>query len=104
MLGALNEKREKLKLGPLKLDRRQSNQASKISRQIMGQQADTLVLSERPIPRQVMSYVTENLRSWPDDLNTVLTNPSLRRIGIGIRSQESSDTRKLTFWITLIIR
>ena len=104
MLGALNEEREKLKLGLLKLDRRQSNQASKISKQIMGQQGDTFVMSERSIPRQFMSYVTENLRSWPDDLNTMLTNPGLRRIGIGIRSQESTDSRRLTFWVTLIIR
>lgn len=103
VLGVMNEKREKLKLGLLKLDRRQSRHALNISKQVMAQQGNTYVLSERAIPRQVFSYVTENPSSWPDDVNTIILNPRLRRIGLGICSQESTDTRRLTFWVTLII-
>ena len=104
VLDAMNEKREKLEIDLLRLDKQQSKHASKISKQIMAQQGGPYVMSERGIPRQVLSYVTENPRSWPDDVNAVIMNPGLRRIGIGILLQESTDTRRPTFWVTLIIR
>ena len=102
VLETMNSKRENMGFVPLKLDRRQSKNASGISRQLKVQQANSFVLPERPMRRQVMSYVTENPRVWPTNLNPVITDPGLRRIGIGISSKESKDTQRQTFWITLI--
>lgn len=102
VLEAMNSKRKETRLAPLKLDRRQSRNASGISRQLKDQQAQSYVLPERPMQRQVLSYVTEDPRVWPANLNPVITDPSLRRIGIGISSKESKETHRLTFWITLI--
>jgi uncharacterized protein YkwD len=102
VLEAMNSKRENMKLVPLKLDRRQSKNASGISRQLKVQQANSFVLPERPMRRQVMSYVTEDLHVWPTNLDPVITDPSLSRIGIGISSQKNENSRQRTFWITLI--
>ena len=101
-LDAMNAKRKKRGLGLLRIDRRQSKNASDISSQIMVQQANSYVLPERPVMRQVLSYVTEDPGVWPADLDPIIMNPGLRRIGIGISSKESEHTQRRTFWITLI--
>jgi uncharacterized protein YkwD len=101
-LDAINSKRKEMGLDSIKLDGKQSRYASNISRQIMVQQTSSYALPERPIMRKVLSYMTEDPRVWPVDLDQVITDPSLRRIGIGISSQESEEHQRLTFWVTLI--
>ncbi len=101
-LDAMNSKRKEMRLVLLNLDRRQSKYASNISRQLKVQQASSYVLPERPMQRQVLSYITEDPRVWPANLDPVITDPGLRRIGIGISSKESKETHRQTFWITLI--
>ena len=102
VLDAMNSKRGKKGFAPLKLDGRHSKNASDISRHIKVQQATSYVLPGSPISRQVVSYVTEDPRVWPADLDPVIMNPSLRRIGIGISSQKSEEPQRITFWVTLI--
>jgi uncharacterized protein YkwD len=101
-LDAMNSKRNQKGLAPLKLDERHSKNASDISNQLKVQQAKSYVLPGRLIGRQILSYVTEDPRVWPADLDPIITDPSLRRIGIGISSGESKETHRQTFWITLI--
>jgi uncharacterized protein YkwD len=101
-LEAMNSERKEMRLVPLKLDRKQSKNASDISRQLKVQQANSFISPERPMRRQVISYVTENLRVWPDNLDPIIIDPSLRRVGIGISHKETKETQKQTFWITLI--
>jgi uncharacterized protein YkwD len=102
VLDAMNTKRGKKGLVPLKLNGRQSKNAADISRQLKVQQAKSYVLPGRPMRRQVLSYVTEDPRIWPSDLDPVITNPGLRMVGIGISSQEGEETQGRTFWVTLI--
>ena len=101
-LDAMNAKREKKGLGLLNLDRRQSKNASDISKQIMVQQANSYVLPAGSAVRQVLSYVTEDPGVWPTDLDPEILDPGLRRIGIGISSQKDEEIRRRTFWVTLI--
>jgi hypothetical protein len=101
-LDALNEQREKKGLGHLRLDRKQSKNAMNISRQLKDQQGNSYVLTGNPVVRQVLSYVTEDPGVWPTNLNPDLLKPGLKRIGIGICSLENEETRKRTFWVTLI--
>jgi uncharacterized protein YkwD len=101
-LDAMNAKRKDSGLNPVKLDRRQSRHAIDISKQIKAQQTGSVVMRKRPMNIQVMTYVTENPGVWPVELDPIITDPGLRRIGIGISSQKSKGTYKQTFWITLI--
>jgi hypothetical protein len=101
-LDAMNSKRKEKGLIPLKLDGEQSKNASDISRQLKVQQTNPYVLQGRPIRLEVLSYVTEDLHVWPTNLDPVITDPGLRRIGIGISSKENKNTHRRTFWITLI--
>lgn len=102
VLEAMNSKRKKMGLGTVKLDGGQSRYASNISRKLKVQQANSFVLPERSMRRQVISYVTEDPSVWPSNLDSVITDPGLRRIGIGISSKENKETHRQTFWITLI--
>ncbi len=101
-LDAMNSKRKKKGLGLLKLDGRQSKNASDISKQLKVGQGNSYAMPGRSFARQILSYVTEDPRVWPDNLDPVITKPSLRRIGIGISSEENEKTQRRTFWITLI--
>jgi len=101
-LSAMNAKRQEKGLIPIKLDRRNSSQAAGISRQLKSQRPPAYVLPAGPIQRQVLSYVTENPRTWPANLDPVITDPGLRRIGIGISWEENKDTRSRTYLIPLI--
>lgn len=101
-LNAMNTKRKENGLSDIKLDKRQSRYASDISKHLKTQRRSPYVMSGRPTIRQVVSYVTENPRVWPDNLDPIIMNPGLRRIGIGITSQKSADTQNRTFWVTLI--
>jgi len=102
LLEAMNSKRKEMGLGSVKLDARHSKNASGISRQIKVQQTTSYVLPGRPISRQIVSYVTEDPRVWPADVDQIITDPGLRRIGIGISSQKGEEIQRRTFWITLI--
>jgi uncharacterized protein YkwD len=101
-LDAMNSKRETKGLAPLKLDGRHSKYASEISSQLKVQQANSYILPRKPISGQIMSYVTENPGIWPEDLDSIITDPGLRRVGIGISSRESEEIQRHTFWVTLI--
>ena len=101
-LDAINTIRENKGLRPLKLDKRQSKKANDISRQLKGQQDHPTVSTGKEVSRQVFSYVSEDPGVWPANLDYEIMNPGLSRIGIGISSQENEETRKHTFWITLI--
>lgn len=103
VLEAINAEREETGLVPLKLDTLSSRHASGISRQLRSQDSGSLVLPEQLMNRKVLSYATENLHVWPANLNPAITNPALRRIGIGISFRENKETKKTTFWITLIL-
>lgn len=102
-LNAINAKRKEEGLVPLKLDTLSFKNASDLSRQIRDNESGAFVLPERLMNRQVLTYATENLHVWPTDLNPAITNPALRRIGIGISFRENKETKKMTFWITLIL-
>jgi len=82
-IDAMNSKRNQKGIAPLKLDGRHSKKASDISSQLKVQQAKSYVLPGRLIGRQILSYVTDDPRVWPADLDPVITDPGLRRIGIG---------------------
>ena len=101
VLEAMNSKRKEMRIDPVKLDRGQSRYASTISRKLKAK-TNSFVLPERSMRRQVISYVTEDLRVWPSNLDSGITDPGLRRIGIGISSKESKKIHRRTFWITLI--
>jgi uncharacterized protein YkwD len=100
-LDAMNSKRQEMGLRHVKLDEGQSRYALNISQKLKVQ-ANSFVLPERSMRRQVISYVTEDPRIWPANLDPVITDPHLRRIGIGISFIESKETHRKTFWITLI--
>jgi uncharacterized protein YkwD len=102
VLETMNAKRKEIGLGPVKLGAIQSRYASDISRQLKFQRESSYVLPGRPMRQQVLSYVTEDPRVWPANLDPVITDPGLRRIGIGISSRENKETHGQTFWITLI--
>jgi len=102
LLRSINAKRKESGLVALRLDELNSKNAANISRQIKTQQTKTLIIPKGLMRRQVISYVTEDLRVWPAYLDSEITNPGLRRIGIGISSQKGKDTQKQTYWITLI--
>lgn len=102
LLRSINAKRNESGLASMRLDEQNSLNAANISRQLKDQQTKTLILPKGPARRQVISYVTEDIRIWPANLDTEITNPGLRRIGIGISSQKSKDSRIQTFWVTLI--
>ena len=101
-LKAMNSKRKDSGLDPVKLDRRLSRSASNISRQLKAQKEGTPVLQAGSIGGQILSYVTEDPRVWSTNLDPVITDPGLRRIGIGVSFEENKETHKKTFWITLI--
>jgi uncharacterized protein YkwD len=103
VLEAINAEREERGLVPLKLDTLSSRHASDLSRQIRDNESGAFVLPERLMNRQVLTYVTENLHVWPANLNHALTNPTIRRIGIGISFRENKETKKTTLWVTLIL-
>lgn len=102
LLNAMNSKRGKMGLGPIKLDKKQSRYASNISRNLKSQRTISNSLHGRPMNQQVISYVTEEPRMWPANLESIITDPGLRNIGIGISSKKDKETNKQTFWITLI--
>ncbi|UCE42998.1 MAG: CAP domain-containing protein [Candidatus Aminicenantes bacterium] len=102
VLNVMNSKREEIGLGPVKLDKGQSRYASNISRNLKYQRTSSYSLPRRPMSRQVISYVTEDPFVWPANLDPVITDPGLIRIGIGISSIENKNTHRQTFWITLI--
>lgn len=103
VLEALNARREKMGLVPLKLDTRSSKTASNISRQLSENESGSFVLPKSLMNREVLTYATEDLHVWPANLDPAVTNPALRRIGIGIDSKENEEVKKPTFWITLIL-
>ena len=102
MLEAINTKRKDSGLDPLRLDGRHSKIASDISRQLKIEETNRFILPESSRRRQILSYTTEDPRIWPVKLEAALTDPSLKRIGIGISFGESKETKKQTFWVTLI--
>jgi uncharacterized protein YkwD len=102
LLDAMNVKRGKMGLGLIKLDKKQSRYASNISRNLKSQRTISNSLRDRPMNRQVISYVTEEPSMWPANLDPIITDPGLRRIGIGISSQKNKQNSGQTFWITLI--
>jgi uncharacterized protein YkwD len=102
MLSAMNDKRKEKGLAPIKLDEKKSRQAQNISRQLREQKESSYVLPERPMRRQVLSYATENLRVWPAKIDPDITDPRLKKIGIGIITEKNEETRRQTFWVTLI--
>lgn len=102
VLESINAKRIALELDPIKLDRRQSEKASFISQRLQAKQTRWYIFREREVDSQVMSYETENPRVWPADFDSVIADKGLKRIGIGISSKENRETRRQTFWITLI--
>jgi hypothetical protein len=101
-LEAMNSKRKDMGLDPVKLDRRLSRSATNISRQLIVQQENTYMLPAGSMGGQVLSYVTEDPRVWSSNLEPVITDPGLRRIGIGVSFEENKETHRKTFWITLI--
>jgi uncharacterized protein YkwD len=103
VLDAINVKRREAGLASLRLDERLSKDASAISDRLKTQRVQSAILPARPMQHQVLSYVTENPRVWPTNLDSEITDPSLRRIGIGASSQKNKETRRHTFWITLIL-
>lgn len=52
--------------------------------------------------KQVLSYVTENPKTWPDEVDQIIRSPGLQKIGIGIRVEVSQTHLPTKFWITLI--
>jgi uncharacterized protein YkwD len=103
VLNAVNARREINGLVLLKLDKRQSKKATDISNQLRERQGNSYTLIGGPVTRQVLCYVTENPGVWPANLDAEILTPGLRKIGIGISSRENQETRKRTFWITLIL-
>ena len=101
-LSAMNEKRKEKGLDPLKLDGRKSKQAQNISRQLKAQKESSYSLPERLSRWHILSYVTEDLRAWPKNIDPEIIYPGLKKIGMGISSQENEETHRQTFWITLI--
>ncbi len=102
LLDTMNAKRGKMGFGPIKLDKKQSRYASNISRNLKSQRTISNSLQGRPMNRQVISYVTEEPSMWPANLDPIITDPGLRRIGIGISARKNKQTPGQTFWITLI--
>jgi uncharacterized protein YkwD len=102
-LEAMNTKRKESGLSPIKLDRRQSKNASGISQGLKKKQAVWHLFKERQADRQVLSYETEDPRVWPLSLDSIITDRRLRRIGIGISSKKNAESQRQTFLVTLII-
>jgi hypothetical protein len=101
-LSTMNGKRKEKGLGPLKLDERKSKQAQNISRQLKAQNESSYALPERLSRWHVLSYVTEDPRIWPDNIDPEIAHPGLKKIGMGISFQKNEETRQQTFWVTLI--
>jgi uncharacterized protein YkwD len=101
-LSAMNEKREENGLDPIKLDTKRSRKAQEISQLLKVQKENSTILTERTSIRQILSYVTEDLRVWPDNIDPEIIRPKLKKIGMGISSQKNEETHRQTFWITLI--
>lgn len=102
LLRSINAKRNESGLSSLRLDEQTSITAASISRKLKAQQTRPLILPKEPPRRQIISYVTEDVHIWPANLDTEISNPGLRRIGIGISSKKSKDSQIQTFWVTLI--
>ncbi|MBN2408520.1 MAG: hypothetical protein JXE07_02185 [Candidatus Aminicenantes bacterium] len=53
---------------------------------------------------RVMTYVTENPRLWPSNVEKQIENPFLKKIGIGVSFRVDPRTRGETFWISVIVK
>ncbi len=102
VLDAISAKRKELGLTPIELDETLSKDASAISERLKTQRAQSSILPARLMLRQVFSYVTEDPRVWPSNLDSAIKDPSLRRIGIGASFQTNKEAHRQTFWITWI--
>lgn len=101
-LSAINEKRQERGLAPIELDGKKTRQAQDISRQLKDQKENSSITPAGTLRGRVFSYVTENLRIWPALLDSEITDPSLKRIGVGVSAQQDQQTQRQNFFVTLV--
>jgi len=101
-LSALNKRREEKGLAPIRLDEKKAKQAQNISRQLKKHKESASVLPAISFRGRVFSYATEDLHIWPDNIESEIGMPNLKKIGIGVSSRKNEETRRQTFWVTLI--
>jgi uncharacterized protein YkwD len=102
LLGIMNEKRKEEGLNPLKLDKKLSREASNVSRRLKKQGPDSDAIPGERTGMVFASYVTEDMRKWPESLEQTLISPGLRKIGIGISCQENDKHPSNKYYITII--
>ncbi len=102
LLGIMNEKRKEEGLKPLKLDKRLSREASNVSRRLKNQGPGPNAVLGTRAGMAFSSYVTEDIRTWPEDLDQALVIPGLRKIGIGISYQKNDTHPQNHYYITII--
>jgi uncharacterized protein YkwD len=113
VLEEINDKRKAKELLPLKLDKRLSREAKKMSELMMSQDQEKATVPHQVrrktfynyiLQNKTLTYISENPSVWPENVTEKIMEAYARRIGIGVSFKIDAKSRRETFWISLITR
>jgi len=104
ILGEINKIRQSKGLKPLKIHKRLSFEAQKISVQMMAQKGEKTITLPPQSRYGILSYATENLLQFPSNILEIITTIGFYRIGIGVVFQRNDRFPQGNFFVSIIYR
>ncbi len=109
----VNKKRKQKGILPLKWDKKLSREAAKISKLMVGKgedKASGLTTVEMGVwyttmmKDKISTFITENPLIWPSSIGEKIEHPFVKRIGIGVSARFNPQTRRDTYWVSIITK